>query len=438
MATISPFRGVLYDPGRVPDPSRVVAPPYDVIDLDLQRRLHERDRHNVIRLELGLEQPGDDETRNKYRRAADSLRDWQSAGILRRDPQPAVYYYTIQYHPPESNLTPTSSRTLRGFLARVALEEFETGRILPHEDTRTAAKTDRLKLLQSCRANFSPIFSLFSDPESAVLHLLEKSVDAGRPRLQFQDDEGFMHRLWTVTDHAVLRDVCTILEQKPLFIADGHHRYETALAYRRGQRQQKGQSTHRQPHDSVLMLMSSLEDPGLTVLPTHRVLRAAMPAPQEIQRRLHHAVEIEEILGSEPEAWRLLRQRLRERGASRQVFGLARRGSAAYWLLSVKPGYRNRPGTSARDRLDVSVLHELILKELLPEAADLHSIIYTKDEAEALNLINSGNAEAAWLLNPTKVTEVQAVAAAGDRMPHKSTYFFPKPLTGVVLNVFDE
>jgi uncharacterized protein (DUF1015 family) len=133
-----------------------------------------------------------------------------------------------------------------------------------------------------------------------------------------------------------------------------------------------------------------------------------------------------------------LRQRLGERGASRQLFGLARRGSAAYWLVSVKPGYRDRSGTSARDRLDVSVLHELILKELLPDGTDLHSIIYTKDDTEALDLVSSGNAEAAFLLNPTKVTEVQAVAAAGDRMPHKSTYFFPKPLTGLVLNVFEE
>jgi uncharacterized protein (DUF1015 family) len=448
MATIIPFRGVLYDPVQVPDLARVVAPPYDVIDAERQQALHERHPHNIIRLELGLEQPSDDDSRNKYVRAAERLRDWLHAGILRKDLQPGVYFYTIEYRVSGyGSAQPSGPRTLRGFLARVALEEFGTGRILPHEDTRAAAKMDRLKLLESCRANFSPIFSLFPDPESTVLQLLEKSVEAGRPRIEFDDDEGFRHRLWTVTDLAVLHDLRTVMEPKPLFIADGHHRYETALGYRRAQRERAGQPASRQPYDSVMMLISSLEDPGLTVLPTHRVLRAALPAPEEIQRRLRQTLQVEEIpfgAGGEPAARMQLLQKLRESSASHQVFGLARRGTPAYWLLSVKPEHHDRPGASARDRLDVSVLHELILKQLLPAGLDAQHIIYTKDEREALNLVQSvGTAgterpEAALLLNPTKVVEVQAVAAAGDRMPHKSTYFFPKPMTGLVLNVFDE
>ncbi|MBW8065351.1 MAG: DUF1015 domain-containing protein, partial [Nitrospira sp.] len=237
MANLIPFPGVLYDPEAVGDIREVVAPPYDVIDAESQRALHNRHPQNVIRLELGLDQPDDGPSQNRYSRAAGFLQEWLASGKLRRDPHPAIYLYTIEYRVPPGR-SGTAPRVLKGFLSAVELEEFGTGRIFPHENTRTSAKTDRLKLMEACRANFSPIFSLYSDPEGGILSFLEKSVDTDKPRIDFRDDSGFGHRLWAIRDQAVLEEVCAALKPKPLFIADGHHRYETALTYRRLRREQ--------------------------------------------------------------------------------------------------------------------------------------------------------------------------------------------------------
>jgi uncharacterized protein (DUF1015 family) len=430
MANLIPFRGVLYNPAKVPDISRVVAPPYDVIDASFQKALHARHPNNVIRLELGLDEPQDTPAHNRYTRAAAQLRDWLAAGVLQREREPGIYPYMIDYRSP---LDPAGAapKVLKGFFSTVELEEFGTGRIYPHENTRAAAKTDRLNLLAACGANFSAIFSLFSDPKGAVIQLLDKSVNTDKPRFEFTDDEGFRQRLWAVTDRRVLDEIVAFLKTTPLFIADGHHRYETALNYRKSRRERTGASKGLQPHDAVLMLFASLEDPGLTVLPTHRVLTTPVPPPADITRLLGEALDIEEISPAQ-----FLRT-LRSRGQAAPVFGLALRGAASPLLLSVKPAYRPAAGASERDKLDVSLLQTLVMNRLCPKESDQHALIYTKDDQEALDLVAQGRATASLLLNPTRVAEVRAVAAAGERMPHKSTYFFPKPLTGLVMNVME-
>jgi uncharacterized protein (DUF1015 family) len=439
MANLIPFRGVLYNPEKVPDVSRVVAPPYDVIDASFQQALHARHPNNVIRLELGLDEPGDNPAQNRYTRAAAQLKNWMATGVLHREREPGIYPYMIDYRSPLDAAGAPSGidagappKTLKGFFSTVELEEFGTGKIYPHENTRAAAKTDRLNLLEACAANFSAIFSLFSDPKGAVIQLLDKSVNADKPRFEFTDDEGFRQRLWAITDKAVLNEIVAILKATPLFIADGHHRYETALNYRKARRERAGSPKGIQPYDSVLMLFASLEDPGLTVLPTHRVLTTPVPPLADIKRLLGDTMDIEEI----PSAQFL--RTLRSRGQAAPVFGMALRGAASPLLLSVKPAHRPKAGASERDKLDVSLLQTLVMNTLCPKESDQHALIYTKDDQEALDLVARGKATASLLLNPTKVGEVRAVAAAGERMPHKSTYFFPKPLTGLVMNVMEE
>ncbi|MEW6542960.1 MAG: DUF1015 domain-containing protein [Nitrospirota bacterium] len=441
MANIIPFRGVLYNPAASGDIAQVVAPPYDVIDAEAQRALHARNPHNVIRLELGLDEPGDGPACNRYTRAAGLLQSWLAGGVLRRDREPAIYPYQIEYVPPAAG-PDAGTRVLKGFLSTVELADFGTGRVYPHENTRAAAKEDRLRLLEACRSNFSPIWSLFSDPEGGILGLLDKSVDTDRPRLDFRDDAGFRHRLWAITDRTVLGEIAEAMHPKPLFIADGHHRYETALAYRNLRRRQAGagQSNGLRPYDSVLMLFSSLEDPGLTILPTHRVLRTQPPPLAELAVQLRGAFTFEEFPfqeQAEADARRRFIGTLRARGLAGHAFGLALRGVPRYVVLSLRPDQPVLANPSARDRLDVSILHSSILGRLCPSKADEEAIFYTKDDDEALDWVRRGSAEAALLLNPTKVSEVRAVAAAGERMPHKSTYFFPKPLTGLVMNVMD-
>jgi uncharacterized protein (DUF1015 family) len=442
MANVIPFRGVFYNPALAKDLGQLVAPPYDVIDRAGQEALHARHPNNVIRLELGLEQPHDDPSTNRYARAAKLLREWSHDGTLRRDAQPAIYPYTVEYRSPMSGPEP-ATKTLQGFLSTVALEEFGSGHIYPHENTRAAAKADRLELLQACRANFSPIFSVFSDPGGAVLRVLQKSVDPEKPRLDFRDDEGFRQRLWEITDPRVLDQVRSAMGPKPLFIADGHHRYETALTYRRMRRQEAGTpvSTALQPYDAVLMLFSGLEDPGLTVLPTHRVLTTPLPAIAEIRTLLREVCVIEEVPfrdHSEQEARHNFLRILRSKGHAHHAFGLVQLGVNAYFILTLRPEHRATLGPAARDTLDVSILHNEILTRLRANTAHEGSVVYTKDDREAIDLVRSGAQPAALLLNATKVDEVRAVAAAGDRMPHKSTYFFPKPLTGLVMNVMEE
>lgn len=439
MAHVIPFHGTLYNPATVGDVRQVVAPPYDIIDSALQKTLHDRHPNNVIRLELSYEQPGDNPANNKYTRAAGALKDWLKTGALRKDSQSAIYYHTIEYQPPYS-APATPTKVFKGFLSTVELEEFGSGKIYPHENTRAAAKTDRLNLLEACRANFSAIISLYSDPQNEVLALIEQSIASDKSRIDFQDDEGFRQRLWSVTDAGVLAKVVQIMNTKQLFIADGHHRYETALNYRRARRQQTGAPSSPQPYDNVLMLFASLEDKGLTVLPTHRVLTTPVPAPKDLLGRLDPVFEVTALPfqpGNEPQVRAQFIETLRGRGQSVPMFGLALKNDPQYYLLTLRAAHRPTDSASPRDRLDVSLLQQHVVSTLCPTQQEQEAMLYSKDDHEALNWVHQGTGTAALLLNPTKVAEVKAVASAGERMPHKSTYFFPKPLTGLVINVME-
>ncbi|HEU4685061.1 MAG TPA: DUF1015 domain-containing protein [Nitrospira sp.] len=440
MAQIIPFRGTLYDPVTVGPVRDVVAPPYDVIDAAGQRALHDRHPTNIIRLELGLDQPGDGPTNNRYTRAAGALKEWMKTGALKREAEPAVYYHIIEYQPP-SAAPGAPKKVLRGFLVTTKLEPLDSGHIYPHENTRAAAKTDRLRLLEACQANFSPIWLLYSDPHTEVLGLLEKAVKGTPARIDFEDDAGCRQRLWAVTDQAVLKQVADAMQSKPLFIADGHHRYETALTYQRMRRQQAGSPSNLQPYDAVLVLLAPLEDPGLTVLPTHRVLTTPVPPWPKIAALFSDKFELKEFPVTEATkaaASERFIEALRENGRTAPTFGLAVQGENRYMTLSLKPPYRPGSAASPRSKLDVSLLQQLIVSVLCPTQPEQEAILYTKDDHEALDWAANGTGTAALLLNATKVSEVQAVATAGERMPHKSTYFYPKPLTGLVINVMEE
>lgn len=439
MSTIIPFHGTRYDATVVGDIKQVAAPPYDIIDAAGQKALHDRHPQNIIRLELGLDQPGDSPTNNRYTRAGATLREWLRSGALKRDAQPTLYYHTIEYLPPYA---PAGSPTkvLRGFLATVKLETLDSGHIYPHENTRSAAKTDRLNLLEACKTNFSPIWSLYSDPQGTVLGLLEEAVKGKQAPIDFRDDVGFRQQLWAVTDPAILKQVVDNLRPRPLFIADGHHRYETALNYQKLRRQQAGSPAGQQPYDSVLMLLTALEDPGLTVLPTHRVTTTPLPAYDKARALLGEQFELQEFPftnGTQATVRTQFIETLRTNGRAVPTFGLALQGKNSYLTLTLKPAHRPPADASPRAKLDVSLLQQLVVTKLCQTQQEQEAILYTKDDHEALDWVAHGTGTGALLLNPTKVSEVQAVATAGERMPHKSTYFFPKPLTGLVMNVME-
>ena len=440
MSTIIPFHGMRYDATVVGDVKQVVAPPYDIIDAAGQKALHDRHPQNIIRLELGLDQPGDGPTQNRYIRAASTLRDWLKSGALKRDAQPTLYYHTIEYLPPYAPAgSPT--KTLKGFLATVKLEALDSGHIYPHENTRSAAKTDRLNLLEACKTNFSPIWSLYSDPQGAVMGLLEGAIKGKPASIDFRDDVGCRQQLWAVTDPAVLKQAVDTLRSKPLFIADGHHRYETALNYQKLRGQQAGSPTGQHAYDAVLMLLTSLEDPGLTVLPTHRVTTTTLPPYDHVQSLLGATFDLQEFpftVATQAAARAKFIEALRTNGRTVPMFGLALKGDSRYVTLALKPAHRPPAQASPRAKLDVSLLQQLVVATLCPTPQEQEAILYTKDDHEALDWVAKGTGTGALLLNATKVSEVQAVATAGERMPHKSTYFFPKPLTGLVMNLMGD
>lgn len=440
MSTIIPFHGMRYDATVVGDVKQVVAPPYDIIDAAGQKAFHDRHPQNIIRLELGLDQPGDGPTQNRYLRAASTLRDWLKSGALKRDAQPTLYYHTIEYLPPYAPAgSPT--KTLKGFLATVKLEALDSGHIYPHENTRSAAKTDRLNLLEACKTNFSPIWSLYSDPQGAVMGLLEGAIKGKPASIDFRDDVGCRQQLWAVTDPAVLKQAVDTLRSKPLFIADGHHRYETALNYQKLRRQQAGSPTGQHAYDAVLMLLTSLEDPGLTVLPTHRVTTTTLPPYDHVQSLLGATFDLQEFpftVATQAAARAKFIEALRTNGRTVPMFGLALKGDSRYVTLALKPAHRPPAQASPRAKLDVSLLQQLVVATLCPTPQEQEAILYTKDDHEALDWVAKGTGTGALLLNATKVSEVQAVATAGERMPHKSTYFFPKPLTGLVMNLMGD
>lgn len=364
MAEILPFRGVLYDPAKVGDVTSVVAPPYDVIGPAEQAALYARHPGNIIRLELGREHPGDGPQENRYTRAQRFLCEWLRDGLLRRDDRPAIYLYAVEYR-----LRGGQTRTMRGFLSLVKLEEFGTGRIFPHENTRAAAKDDRYQLLETCRSNFSPIFSLYSDAEGAIIRTLERTVERGRPRFAVTDADGVRHLLWTINDPQALDRVVAAMKPLPLFIADGHHRYESALRYRNAQRQASG-DTESLPSDWVLMYFSNLDDPGLTILPTHRVLPGPLPCPvPEFRKRLAETFTAETIAftkGTEPAARAKFLSALQAaRATNAHVMGLIVQGESRYEVLTLNAAGASKLGVSARERLDVSILQQVVFRGAL-------------------------------------------------------------------------
>jgi uncharacterized protein (DUF1015 family) len=258
-------------------------------------------------------------------------------------------------------------------------------------------------------------------------------------RYDFQDDAGCRERLWAVTDPAVLKQIVDQMQSKPLFIADGHHRYETALNYQK-LRRQAGSPAGLQPYDGVLMLLAPLEDPGLTVLPTHRVTTTPLPPYDRVKALLGDTFDFQEFPYTAETKDGVRAQflnALRTNGRTAPVFGIALKGDSRYLALTLKPAHRPSPQASPRTKLDVSLLQQLIVAKLCPTQQEQEAILYTKDDHEALNWAAQGTGTGALLLNATKVGEIQAVATAGERMPHKSTYFYPKPLTGLVINVME-
>ncbi|NLI13812.1 MAG: DUF1015 domain-containing protein [Peptococcaceae bacterium] len=473
MACIIPFKGLRYNPDKAGSLADLVTPPYDVIDAAAQDCYYRRHPYNIIRLEYGKTYPEDNENNNRYTRSAKDFKSWLSKQVLTQEASPALYLY-------EQEFTLGGEKRIRsGFFGGVRLEPYEKGIILPHEETMPKHKADRLALMRACEASFSPIFGLYADRENTIISTMRENVKNTAPDVDFTDEDGYGHRMWVITDSRVIGRVQQTMGDKQIFIADGHHRYETALNYKKeresGSIRPGGDSavsaasscstapdgsiscsyTSDPVYNYTMMTLVNLYDPGLVVLPTHRLIEnvASLDKNKLIEQLKANFTVEEYILKPDKSNFReilaVMEEKMQPGGAvcpadtvkHRHAFCLYA-GDNKIFMLSLKDnidvtGIMPQDRSKAWQGLDVSVLHSLIIEKHLGICGELRAkaehITYSREEEGALDQVDRGEYQLAFFLNPTLVEEVTEIAGKGEKMPQKSTFFYPKVKTGIVM-----
>ncbi len=432
MADILPFRAIRFDPSRIGELSRVVAPPYDVIAPEYQRELLGRHERNIVHIDFDAERPGDGPGENRYTRGARRLSDWLADGTLVRDPAPALYLYEQEF-----SVAGVGRLVRRGLFGALRLSPFDEGIVYPHERTLSAPKLDRLALLRATETDTSPVFALYSDPQDAAAGALRAGAAGRAPDLSAVDDGGTAHRVWTIADPDIARAVARDLAERKVFIADGHHRYETTLGWRDEMRPRYGGRRDAGP-EFILAFLCNMDTPGLVILPTHRGVHS-LPGFTEsgLLERLRAVVPVETRSGSPADA-------------TRAVVEAGRRGKALAWTAGggrfhlvafPEPGRFAAANLGAYApelrELDVVLLHGFLFERLLgidPEEVTRGRFVrYYKDPAKAFADLEAREIQAAFFVNPVTVDEFRRVSLSGHVLPQKTTFFHPKLLTGLVL-----
>jgi uncharacterized protein (DUF1015 family) len=401
MADIIPFKGVRYNPEKIKDFSKVVAPPYDVISEEEQAELYRMDQYNIVRVLLGKDLPGDNDKQNKYTRASRYLKNWQKQGVLKRDAQPSIYINLQEF-----KIDGKVKRRV-GFIALLKLEEFDTKKssIYPHENTLVAPKEDRAKLIHAIEANLGPVFAVFEDRDRSISDILRKQM-LSNPLVNIVDSHGIRNKFWQVLDKKIIDALCSSMKNKKIFIADGHHRYEVGLAFSKFKKDPK--------YGYILTYFTDLLGDGLVVLPYHRLIggvgNGLKPFPTDLKKHftiknLEFKKDIKPFLAS------------------------AKPTEARFVIYAQK----HFIGLTFKDKMGMDVT---IAKNLIIDPLQKIFIDFTKDLDYAISEVNKGRFSFAILVNPVKITEIRDIAFLGNRMPQKSTYFYPKVLTGLAINVF--
>ena len=449
MAVIRPFRGLRFDPAKAGTLDSVICPPYDVVDDTERNRLAALSPYNLIRVELPQEKPSVPATDADYANAAKTLVEWEKQGVLVRDEKPAIYPYLQAYVGPDGK-----RRERRGFLCLLRVEDYDGGAVRPHEKTLPKPKEDRFKLLTATQTNVSPVFGLFDDKDGKAAEALAKAF-AVAPIAQFTDAKGIEHRVWRLEDGESQGGVRAALAQSRVYIADGHHRYETAIRYRTARREAEATRPQlgSEPYDYALAYLSDVRDPGLAVFPIHRV--AKIPEGMNAAA-LRTAIEkffaVEEIAGVpiEGEAGPIAAKLEQALGSGKEqpvrrekTFALYSAKLSIAWLLRSKEQLATFLLQSGMPKpvaaLDVAALHKAILEETLRASYAEGTVYFAHASQDAVNHVLRGkDYDVAILCHPTRVQELLQVVDAGETMPQKSTFFFPKPASGIVMNRLDE
>jgi len=448
MALVQPFRAYRYNPAVAPF-DRVLTQPYDKITSAMQEKYYAADPHNLVAIEKGRTHKDDAPQNNVYTRAAASLKSWIGEKVVEQDPASGFYAYSQEYTVPGASFR----RTRRGFIGLGKLEDYSAGVIFRHEHTLSGPKADRLELLRHTRTHTGQLFMLYSDPQLKVDALLNEVTSSQEPVTQLSDEFGVIHRLWLITEPHRIASIQQALASQKLVIADGHHRYETSLNFRNESRSRAGKLLPEAPYEFSMMTFINTRSEGLTILPTHRVVAHLRDFSLSAVRRYLEPWFATEVFPFDGEA---LRKEAAEKFLARLTAAKSQRaiglypvpenGAPAFYILALRPGAditRLLPGLSPLQReLDVVLLHQGILEPALgitPHAvASEANLSYEREASAALDAVDRGAAQIAFLLNPAEVDLVVRVATAGEVMPQKSTDFYPKLLSGITMYRLEE
>ena len=431
MADIRPFQGVHYNPAVVKNLAKVICPPYDVIDPHLQDALYKRSDYNFVRIEWGKEQPQDKDTFNKYTRAAATLMSWLEKEILVADAKPSLYLdeHTFKCH----------GKTLcrRNLYCLVKLEDWSKMVVRPHEGTLAKAKSDRLTMLWTLQANTSPIMTLYEDKDKSIVNALDTSTK-DKPAFSVANLNGENHKVWPLTDGNAINRIANSLASQPIYIADGHHRYESALNYQRERSSTNLQKQMEAPYDFVMMTLVDMADPGLVILPAHRLVRGIpKQALEDLMERLETFFVINEYPIDKKNTASQVNTLLSFDGSTKFILCGLKTGKLL--VLTIRDAKAIRPMFPAfhseiYQQLDVSIVDHVILEELLglTHEKTANCLDYNYDPAESIAKVLNGEYQLGIIVNPVKPESIKAIADSGDRMPHKSTYFYPKAPAGLV------
>jgi len=447
MAHIAPFRALRYDPARVAV-SSVVTQPYDKITPEMQETYYAASPHNLVRIILGTQHPTDHSTDNTYTRAAKFFRDWRREGIFLQDSEPSIYLYVQRFTIPGSQ---TESER-RGFIALGRLEDYSAGVVFRHEQTLAKPKADRLELLRATRAHFGQLFMLYSDPAGEIEGLL---TPTDQPDLETRDEYGVLHQMWRISDASLINLVRGKMRDKKLIIADGHHRYETAISYRNERRAAEtlpgsgprktdsgvvslpSDAAEDAPYEQVMMTFINMESAGLVILPTHRVVHGLADfSPDALRDATRHYFSVEEVDPSIDAGRAAVILREAGRMGTALLGVCANRAFLFDRPKVVDPGLF--PGLSLRQQsLDVVQLHKIILADALrlseESIRNQQNTRYVREAGDALDQVRRGAANVAFLMNPVRMRQVRDIAFAGEVLPQKSTDFYPKLLSGLTI-----
>jgi len=424
MAVIKPFRGIRYNKEKIQNLEKAVSPPYDVISEQEKRDYLNFSPYNIIRLIL----PEPDGGNDKYNSACNLLNQWLDSDILSRDKEPSIYIYQQIFNIDGDDITRT------GFICLLKLEEFKLGTVLPHEKTLSAPKEDRLRLMNACKANLSQIFGLYQDTNLAICQILKKNT-SDSPIIDITDIKGEKHKLWAIADKDDIAAITSVLKNKKVFIADGHHRYETALNYKKKLAETNSVHTGDEPYNFIMMYLCEMNDSGLAVLPTHRLIKD-LPEFNKSTFKQNLSIYFDVIQTNKKNLFEYM-----EKNRDKHVFGLYM-GKGEFYALSLKnKGLKPLVQENIPDawkELDVAILHKIIIENVL-EITDENvkhqkNIKYTADGEEGIRQIDNGSCELLLFLNSTKLSQIKDISLKGEVMPQKSTYFYHKLLTGLVIN----